>query len=442
MKNSTKPILLVICYPLDWHWALSIEYLNYELQGKSQIEVLDASFAGEKNLRNLLKKFFGGSKLQKETKKKWKSYGIKNVKSYKTKWLYQDRQILLKGKCGLLDSTIAGPTFNSIVEKTGSLNVEIEKNIKIIRNEICAYKSMQAILTAIDISNYSKVVTVNGRFTKNATVVEWARKQMIKTELVEFGASPKKLEVFEKSPHSISEIESKIQRLWISSNSEERLKLGNKFLNDLLNFSGNSLIDWRKAMVLGKSPVKGKKKICTFFASTEAEYAGGIGDIIPDNNFKNQLEAFRALVRSLDDEVWDIYLRRHPVNPKSTVRDPEAFLWKEFDNSKIIVVDPFSDIDSISLGEKSDLIANFSSIIAMELFARGKQNVITLGPAPWNQLLPSKFLPNHQKLIKYLKSEPIDTEIASILPWAYYMSTHGKDFKLLKFNNQKPKWSY
>ena len=55
--------LLVICYPLDWHWALSFEFLNHQDKLGFNYEVLDLSFVGETGTSKLIKSISGGSKL-------------------------------------------------------------------------------------------------------------------------------------------------------------------------------------------------------------------------------------------------------------------------------------------------------------------------------------------------------------------------------------------
>jgi hypothetical protein len=185
-----------------------------------------------------------------------------------------------------------------------------------------------------------------------------------------------------------------------------------------------------------------KSKVCTFFASTETEYAG-VGDIIPNGKFQNQVEAFRAIVDFLPSSEWQIVLRRHPSNPNDNSVDPEAFLWDEFKSrDNVIVVEPESVVDSMALGLKSDLVFNFCSIIAMELHARGSNNVYTMGPSPWRKLLPERQVESLEFLSGIFDEKVVTVKIEAILPWCFYAASHGYDFQLIHFDEVAQRWQY
>jgi hypothetical protein len=78
----------------------------------------------------------------------------------------------------------------------------------------------------------------------------------------------------------------------------------------------------------------------------------------------------------------------------------------------------------------------------MELVARGKKNVITLGPAPWNRLLPRNFTPSLEHLSRHLKSGIPEISVSDIYPWALFMSRFGENFKVLKFDKKTSSWKF
>jgi len=440
IKDKKK--LLVICYPINWHWALSIEFLNREMALGQEYDILDVSFVGEYGIRKFVKKIIGGSSLQRNFLRIWKKNGVK-VFTVKDNLFSSNLNIskTIK-KLSEIDLESAGDALNTIAERTGNLKPTIQSDSKIINQEFLAMEKVKLVLSQFDLSNYSNIVTVNGRFTKNAVVIAWARNKKLPTKLIEFGSSKTKFEVYESSPQSVREIEIKINDLWNSSNLITREAKAKKHLEMIVKNSGLSDIDWRSSMRPGEAPVKGPKKICTFFSSTELEFIG-VGDRIPDDDFQNQVEAFNGLVALLDKDQWDIYLRMHPNNPSNKVQGAESFIWEEYKSNKhITMIDSDSTVDSLELGRISDLVASYGSNIAMEFVARGMQNVITLGPAPWNRLLPKFFLPNSPALLDYLNHKEKLMDISSIYPWAFFVSSHGTDFKLLKFNKIKSNWYY
>jgi len=434
--------LLVICYPLDWHWALTFEFLNNQNKLGFNYEVLDLSFVGETGTRKLIRSISGGSKLQKTILKNWNRKKLLVSKKKQAWYSYFVRNSHGYSELSGVDLASAKEAFNSIVERVGNLKPDVKSDSKMIKQEIFAREKIRLELSCINPSNYSTVVTVNGRFTKSAVVTTWAKMNNVPISYIEFGSSPTKFEIYKRSPQSIEEIEFKINELWNLSNPIIRELNAEKYLNKIIKNSGLSEIDWRSSMKQGEIPEKGTKKLCTFFASTELEYVG-VGDQIPQENFQNQVEAFKGLVALLDKDEWDIYLRMHPNNPKNKIQGAESFIWDDFKAfNHITIIESDSSIDSLELGKNSDLVASFGSNIAMEFVARGLSKVLTLGPAPWNKLLPNLFCPNLNSLASYMKSNNEYINVKSIYPWAFFVSTYGIDFEFLKFNRAASNWYF
>jgi hypothetical protein len=64
MSRSKSKQLLVIAYPQDWHWAISIEYLLAQRNQDTQFQVLDISFVGQISIRSFLRWIVGGNRLR------------------------------------------------------------------------------------------------------------------------------------------------------------------------------------------------------------------------------------------------------------------------------------------------------------------------------------------------------------------------------------------
>ena len=89
---------------------------------------------------------------------------------------------------------------------------------------------------------------------------------------------------------------------------------------------------------------------------------------------------------------------------------------------------------------KAHLIASFGSTILTEFIARGHQNVVTLGPAPWNKFIPERYLPNSDALKEYLISERELISPEQLFPWAYFQSESGNSFNLISTNPDSGIW--
>jgi hypothetical protein len=444
MKLLGKPTeIVVVAYPQDWHWALSIEYQNMQLQNGVEVDLFDLSYLGEHGFRVLIRRALGGNHLRKTSRKSKKAsfVRIKSLLPIGAKALLKTL-LDYRGLPSLIEANSFREIYNSCVEKSGNL-ILIKSNIRfLVLKELYVYNLTIESLKKIEKNKYACAVTVNGRFTKNAAILKWAEHQGMSSKLIEFGADKEKFEIYEVSPHSMAELESKIKRHWEISDPVVRESQGRNFLAKLTENKPITEINWREGMREGYLPSWDKSNVCTFFASTETEYAG-VGDSIPKENFSNQVEAFRAIVEFLPSDDWQIVLRRHPRNPNGDSVDPEAFLWDEFKSHRnVVIIEPESPVDSIALGLNSDLVFNFCSIIAMELIARGSKNVYTLGPSPWRRLLPELQIESSELLEGILENKEIAIKAESILPWCFYASSHGNEFQLIHFDEINQRWRY
>jgi len=447
MNQEKSNQLLVIAYPQDWHWALSIEYFLQQRRENQEFHILDLSFVGQLEMQSFLRWLVGGNRLRKT--------GLRFLVSDPDTKLLKNNGIFFKNFGALFDSwkeiRTLEPTlnfknsttiYNSCVEQSGNLNPVTRDYLKLIFKEVFARNLTRRILENLDHASYDRIVTVNGRFTKNAVVKFWASLVLIPCRLIEFGSSKESFQIYEVSPHSMSELEGKITDFWESAEEDFRQRVGLEFFTKLSLDKPLTDINWRVKMQRDLIPSRQKPNTCVFFTSTEAEYAG-VGDIVPSSKYQNQVEAFRAILGELPAHEWQIFLRRHPANPKNEVQDAEHLLWEEFEKfSNVSIIEPESPVDSLALGMSADLVINYCSIIAMELVARGAQNVITMGPSPWQGLLPERQIESNFSLTVTLEIIKSRIEPERILPLCFYLSRHGFSFQATKFLDSENNWQH
>jgi hypothetical protein len=438
-KDSNAKNLLIMCELQGWQWGLGLEFVNNELKKGESFDILDLSFLGEPKLLSFLQTCMGGFKTRRDSLRYFYSKNLKVVRIfhgvYFSRKIFKSDPHLLRNIC-----------INSIVEKSRTIDMEfISKNRsaqKIVKNEERKRDLTIDVLSKLDLSAYERVVTVNGRFTKSATVKYICSTEKIKCHLIEFGGKLISFEIFEISPHSAEEVSKKMSELWNLSCEPDRSRIAKKFLVSHIKNKGLSSVNFRRHMADGKSLVfSDKKKTCVFYASSEWECIG-VGDKIESSFFQNQTEAFKSLIQNLDDNEWDIYLRRHPNLHGDNSIDGERVIWQEFYKQKnLTIIEPDSDVDSLALGENADLIATFWSTIAVEFIARGKQEVITLGPTSWNQLIPERHLPNSNAIQNYLKMTNKPISIDQIYPWAFFQSESGIPFEVVSVDLDSGVWT-
>lgn len=446
MDQKSSKQLLVIAYPQDWHWALSIEYLFEQKDKNMEFHIVDLSFAGQLDLRSFLRWIVGGNRLRKSGLRLFAHES--NASVVKKRIFFKNFRAFFETlkEIKTMESTLnfqnSTTIYNSCVEKSGNLSPVTRDNFKLIFKELFARNLTRGILENLDYSSYERVITVNGRFTKNAVAKEWASSKSLPCRLIEFGASKESFQIYEVSPHSMRELEDKINDFWENSEEGFRQRAGREYLANLSVDKPITEIDWRARMQRNLIPPKQKPYNCVFFTSTEAEYAG-VGDFIPASKYQNQVQAFRAIVEELPEEEWQIFLRRHPANPRDEVKDAEHLLWEEFDKfSNVFIIEPESPVDSIALGMSVDLVFNYCSIIAMELVARGAQNVITMGPSPWQGLLPQRQIESNFSLIETLEIIKERVEPEKIIPLCFYLSKHGFSFQVTRYLEAESNWKH
>ncbi len=436
-NTSTSRNLLIMCESSGWQWGVGAEFINFELKNRNIYDVVDLSFLGDLPLKARIKLLLGGFKMRKECLTFFKNMNIEV-------FIYRTIRILNYKKPIYHFPFEQSPAINSIVEKCKTINLELIKRKnkfkRISRKEIHKSNLVYSVLKSIDFSNVAKVVTVNGRFTKSATVVKFCQENGIELSLLEGGNKNSSFQIFKISPHSTQEVQEKIKELWNSATEPYRSEISRKFLENLVLQRRLPGIDFRSKIVWDKKPQFSGKKICVFFASSEWEYFGLREEVQP-GYFKNQIDAFDALITCLNNDIWDIYLRRHPVAHNSDHSDGEKNIWESFGNiPNVFVIEPNSDIDSIALGLEADLIASYGSTINMEFYARKISNVITLGPAPWNHLLPERYLATKEKIQAFMSSDKPEIDLDKLLPWAYYQMESGIEFELISTDDKTGHW--
>lgn len=433
--------IIFICYPNDWHWALSAEYINSRIMQGAKIEVIDLSYIAEPKPKTLIRKMLRGSNLERNIRKYFKQKNIiyhKCSNSYLKLWI---NMLSLKTLSQIIDETNGGLAYNSIVEKTGLLSIKVNEHKRIVNEELIKVNLTNLILNKMPCAEKTTIVTANGRFTKNACVLSFAKRNNFQFKLLEFGSNRQKFEIFFNSPHSMFEVQEKITKYWETSDRKTRIQIAESFINSIEHKHSFSPYNFRKKMVPSKIPKFDNRKILTFFASTESEYAG-VRDTVGETEFSNQYDAFSAIVALLDPLKWKICLRLHPNITGDYSNGSETENWFSFQkNSNVEIILPDSDIDSIALGLNSDVVVVFASVIAMELLSLGQKKIISMGPAPWNKLLPDLYVSNNTKLEHFFNNmSDFQGNKTDIYPWAYYMSNFGNDFSILKFDETRHSW--
>jgi len=422
-------IVVIVSYPQQWHWVLSAEYAINQKKLNLDPLVLDFS-KGELSLPKKSWLYLSKTKkLQKEIRNLFREYGITYIKvRYSIKDQIKAMISVARHKFPLVidDSKVEYRTiYPSLVDMLNAAEIEFRKHRFTVRKELFKALLMRQYLENSICKRAKKIVTVNGRFTKNYEVKSLSEKEGISTIFLEFGANRNRIEEYTISPHSSLEHQFKMNELW--KGDEEQIRVAKNFFLELLDFDRFAGLSWTSQMVTGQLPeIAENKKLCVFFTSNQREFAG-VGDQLSSDFFSNQFEGFNSLLNELEIAGnWHIVVRRHPVKSNSWTDFDQKF-WKKYSLlPNVQIIEPNSSVDSYALGMRADLVVHFNSSIGIQLIYLGHKSVMTLGPAAWRNLVPETSAQNLLGVKSFLSTPQKNWRPEDVLPWAYYRADFGE----------------
>lgn len=437
---TAKVKLVVVGYPHQWHWVLSAEYA---LQNPGhKVHVLDLSNLGFLSFQNPNLPFSKNWRFRRQAIKFLSSNGV-TFSSPKFDLIDQIRSLYLaifSDYPDLIDENIAefASIYPSLVNLLDDTQIITREHLMPVILENSKAKLIHRRLNKYGFENIDSITTVNGRFTNNFEVRKFAEKCSLPITFVEFGSSKESIEEYFISPHSFSELGSKMMSRW--TGAEFQREVGHQFFQELSNYDRNAGVSWTSKMKPGETPlIQEGFKICVFYASSQKEFIG-VGDPHNPAHFKSQFEAFRTLHEYLIDQNWYFFIRRHPVlNSKS--KDSDGKYWEEFLNFKNVkILEPDSAVDSYALGEMADLVAHYNSSVGIQLIYRGHKSVMSMGNPMWADLTPGTLARNKKEIIEFFLAPTKDWSSDSVLPWGYFRASFGQKFKYFEFVRESTTW--
>ena len=326
---------------------------------------------------------------------------------------------------------------------TGRSDTQIEEIDKeVIELERYFFQStIKEIKEQVNRSNYSEVITVNGRYIVNGAVVQACKESRIKCSLIEAaGSTPGNYEIYQVSPHDIPSVQIMQKEFWNAA-GPDREKSAEKGLEKKIsglnlpgmNFTENFTEKFTVAQNL-KS-----KKIAAFFPTSEREFA-----IFPEFSWTDgfegsQKEAFFAFCRIAKSNGYHVIVRVHPVDKKSPKKMQNDFaeientMWKELcEATKSEMIACESKISSYDLISKADLCATYASSISVECILLGKPTLI-LGQSEISNLVSEICAFNETTLIQKFKEGIPTIDREALYPYGYWLQAAGNKLELFNF---------
>lgn len=315
------------------------------------------------------------------------------------------------------------PSAKLLSEKEKDLIIDLILDFQTTTEIVAKY------LESSDEKLFDCVVTVNGRFCTTSAIIETAKKDGLETIVAETGAFMNWVQLFDISVHSMVDWQNKVSYDWSHGPSKDlKTSIGKAWIERNRNPIQNPYVS---AQTLLKSLPKTNKNRLVFFPSSDSETSPYV-DARPGDFFKNQFEAFDALLALETFDDWEVVIRCHPKIADSRVEATrDDFLWNTRKSKyNLIVINSLDDVDSYALAESSTLIAGFETQFTMEAIYLGVPTII-MANTPFSHLVPNNLIRSKKELLKLdiniLQTTPRD----SVVPFGYHQMTRGMKNPLL-----------
>ena len=402
----------------EWHLSkIKFFFYSYERRIKVFTEILE-----KKKINNIKIKNY---RLPESEIDKWSKNFNGDVYDLK-KYLFRKHQLGIGAASSLI---------SYLQESSPCLIKHKNLAIKLLTDSAKIFLIAQKIIKFI---KPDLVITFNGRFATSRAISEAAKTCKVKIKYHERGSSFKKYEIFDDNLHSSNYRKKNIDNYWkrgckkkylIAKSFYEKSKSGKRKNYLGLSFSNNNKFP--------KIKNNQKQFIYTYFASTSYEWDAILG--YKKGNWKNEYDAIKNLILEIKKLRVDIKLivRLHPFN--KLLKN-----YKDLNNIKdlckknnILLFDELSKINSYKLIKKSNAIITYGSTIGAEAIYMNKPT-ITMRESFYSNSKNVYYALNLNQLRKViLKYNLKKKDDKSVLPFAYYMMTFGKNFNHYNAINYK-----
>ena len=300
----------------------------------------------------------------------------------------------------------------------------LSAQLKIATQAVFSLKSYESIQR-----NVGNLSVSNGRSPIEAGVLFGARRDGIKTHVLERGASSKEWYVWETSSHYSPDWWKLLRKTKTELVSEESLAISSAYWSERLKgidtLSGR---DWSTEFEVGRLPKNLPREYITFFCTSEHESPALPEFECSNLGFSSQQIAVKKLVEICLLANVTLVIKRHPNSLAVDGVDRESSAWEWVENySDVLYIGPKERVDSYALISGSKGVVTFRSSVGIEAAALGVPSR-AMGPAEWASTEEcrawtedevEKFVRNPTALINSPHPE-----------WGYLSSTFGKPLKV------------
>jgi hypothetical protein len=432
-NHISNSIRLFVTENDPWQWILILEYIHSNIKSNDSVVVYYVEYDLPGKLKESIKRLLGWKGSREKISEILSEYNVSILKIKATNYFK------IPGKKHL--KTLESKYYPGIVAVTGNRKLVGFRN-RFLRAKLLirAFRITKAIEEKFSDDSRSKVLVPNGKIISASAVVQSLRTLGHQVQILESGAIPSRLQVWDHSAQSQFEADILMTQMWGTGDEISRHQIASSYFKDRRD--PNRLdpyynVSWSSLTVPMHLPsIEPNKKVATFYSSSQIEQIGA--DAIPEGDFKNQGEALFALLQLLDPREWIVFLRKHPIpNGSKTFFDDEDDIWQTLESfSHLRIIDSKSMVDSFALASVSDLVLHFNSSIGPEIIYAQLAPVITTGPTCWTSLKAGFTGTSFHQLEKVLMMENLTkSDPKEILPWGYFYAQYGSEFKVVTMEN-------
>ena len=325
----------------------------------------------------------------------------------------------------------------SYAKKVGAEELDINYIPKhVYKNNFDIFLSVHSILSSIldselDLNN-AEIVTVNGRFLIDSSIILFSKVNKIKYRVLEGGLNDWNHYIeFKESIQSLSELTVIMRKqLEIDFSNDEAAckKLAIQHMNERLSNNWH----WNPMSNLNNINNQIIGDYIAFFPTSNWEF--GIFDHELNDEMKtiSQKESFIWVAEYCKKNSLKLVVRVHPHPESQQLADAEDSLWKkrtsEFGGLLIKSNDHFNS-HQIARGALVNIV--HQSSIGAEFLYAGLPTAIT-NDTLYTSLVPEFCFKTKNEVELFMKNPVSLKDRNRILPWAYFMANGGNTFKYFR----------
>lgn len=334
------------------------------------------------------------------------------------------------------DVNLGAIVFSSLASKMNSTSFSIEQVndllIYYIRSGIAAIKYLEHFIQK---TKPELIVTTNDRFIGSAVTISVARKFKLPYRIVYWGHDTNHFQVYRDSLFNGDEWQLFIAENWQKNppNVLEKSKIIME-IDELSIRPSKDSLQFLQSQKIGHSP-KFDQPTIIFYSQSEHEHSPNL-QINRQDRFSSQYEAFEAIQEIASELNFHLILKYHPVRfgLNKNKNAMKMLDWKKVKiASQTSEILPNSSIDTYELIKNATLNIVWDSTVGIESILRNKPTLI-VGNPPWLNLDWKIHARTKEEIRRFLLSPFPLVKREYLVPYFWYRSNFGREFKYSKFD--------